>query len=150
MMRTTAALAALWLGSRGSPALPRVIPNDGIDHADEFVELVRLGRRLRVGLQRNHKILPFEPHIERSVAERLALVEPVRAYRSENSLAKTERESARIIGRHVRDWFARLDRHERHPLRLLLRRHHAPCEHGAHPAIHIARVSDRAACSLRP
>src|SRR3984893_11855798 len=46
-----------------------------MDHADELVELVRLGRRLRVGLQRNHKILPFEPHIERSVAECLALVD---------------------------------------------------------------------------
>jgi len=68
----------------------RVVPHDGIDDAHEVVELVRLGRRLRVRLQRDHKVVLFEPHVERPVAERLALVEPVRAKRSENGPAKTE------------------------------------------------------------
>ncbi len=64
--------------------LLRFAAHVAINRGRGVAELVGVVRRLRIGLHRDHQVLFLEPHIERPVAERRALVEPLRPDRSEN------------------------------------------------------------------
>src|SRR5262245_46891334 len=105
---------------------------------------------MRVSLDGDHQILLGNPDIDRPITETFALVEPLRAERSENPFSQPEGEAFRVIGGHRRDRLARFGRDKLSPFLLLLRWNHLPTENGAHPTIDVAGAGDGTAGRLHP